>query len=209
MTKCSECRKRKAKRSCPALGTQICPQCCGKMRGREIDCPADCSYLDKHSAYQEKRIIERDKKALSSPTEDILRDERIAWLALHAEIPIFSLAARQKNLRDRDAYAAFLYARKRLEKKGSLILLSDTALDSSSPLGEAVINSMEGCRYQKRIILPGESLSYSIEEMLKVLDRILLSVRTAAGENLSGTNYLEQMLMRISQLQSASEENNL
>ena len=176
------------------------------MRGREINCPADCRYLEKHSTYQEKRIIERDKKALSSPAEDILRDERIAWLALHAEIPIFSLATRQDDLRDRDAYAALLYARKRLEKKGSLILLSDTHIGSSSPLGEAVIKSLESCRYQKKIIFPGESLSYSIEEMLKVLDRILLSVGTAAGKDLSGTNYLEQMLMRMSQLQTAPKE---
>lgn len=203
MTKCSKCHKRKAKRSCAALGTQLCPQCCGKLRGREIICPGSCPYLGKHSAYQERRIIERDKKAPFSPADDILRDERMAWLALHAEIPIFSLAARQESIRDRDAYAALVYARKHLEHKGTLILLSDSHLRPSNPLGEAVSKSLEDCRYQKRIILPGESQSYSIEEMCRVLDRVLLSVRTAAGEDLSGTNYLEQLFKRMSQLQAA------
>jgi hypothetical protein len=43
--RCPSCRARPAKRSCPALGREICPVCCGTKRGVEIECPADCPYL--------------------------------------------------------------------------------------------------------------------------------------------------------------------
>lgn len=45
MTACSFCSTRKGKRACPALGGEICPQCCGKHRLVEIQCPADCRWL--------------------------------------------------------------------------------------------------------------------------------------------------------------------
>jgi hypothetical protein len=203
MNKCVRCRKRKAKRTCPALGAKICQQCCGKLRGKEIRCPPGCPYLDKHSTYQERREIDRNRNVPPPPAEDILREERMAWLALHAEIPVYSAATGREGVKDRDAYAAYQYARQELEKKGMIFLLSDSRLTPTNPLGDEVVKSMEGCRYQKKIILPGESQSYTVDEMLRVLDRILLSVRTAAGKDLSGTRYLEQMLMRISRLREA------
>jgi hypothetical protein len=42
---CPVCNHRKAKRSCPALGRQICAVCCGTKRLVEINCPSDCGYL--------------------------------------------------------------------------------------------------------------------------------------------------------------------
>lgn len=42
---CPLCRQRKAKRTCPALGKQICAVCCGTKRLVEINCPSDCGYL--------------------------------------------------------------------------------------------------------------------------------------------------------------------
>ena len=42
---CPVCHLRKARRSCPALGKQICPVCCGTKRIVEINCPSDCGYL--------------------------------------------------------------------------------------------------------------------------------------------------------------------
>ena len=43
--KCPICNSRKGKRACPALGKDICTQCCGEKRVTEIPCPSDCSYL--------------------------------------------------------------------------------------------------------------------------------------------------------------------
>ena len=42
---CSICKGRKAKRHCPAVRSEICPQCCGKEREETLDCPLDCPYL--------------------------------------------------------------------------------------------------------------------------------------------------------------------
>jgi hypothetical protein len=45
MALCPLCNLRKAKRSCPAVGSQICTVCCGTKRIVEISCPPDCGYL--------------------------------------------------------------------------------------------------------------------------------------------------------------------
>ena len=37
MALCSNCRKRKAKRACPALGSPLCNLCCGILREKEIE----------------------------------------------------------------------------------------------------------------------------------------------------------------------------
>jgi hypothetical protein len=42
---CPLCGQRKARRGCPALGTQICAVCCGTKRLTEIACPGGCPYL--------------------------------------------------------------------------------------------------------------------------------------------------------------------
>jgi hypothetical protein len=42
---CPLCRKRVARRSCPAKSAQICGVCCATKREIEIDCPPSCSYL--------------------------------------------------------------------------------------------------------------------------------------------------------------------
>ena len=45
MAKCIHCGQRKGKRPCLALAGDICSPCCGKHRGRDIDCPSDCKFL--------------------------------------------------------------------------------------------------------------------------------------------------------------------
>jgi hypothetical protein len=42
---CPVCKKRKAKRYCPARAESICTVCCGTEREVTIDCPSDCAYL--------------------------------------------------------------------------------------------------------------------------------------------------------------------
>lgn len=43
--KCQLCEARPPRRSCPALGRDICAPCCGQEREESIDCPLDCEYL--------------------------------------------------------------------------------------------------------------------------------------------------------------------
>ena len=42
---CEQCEKRRARRHCPGIGADICPQCCGTGRENTIDCPLDCAFL--------------------------------------------------------------------------------------------------------------------------------------------------------------------
>jgi len=60
---CPSCGQRKARRACPALGSNICTVCCGTKRLVEIRCPADCGYLAsarEHPAAVVRRRQERD-----------------------------------------------------------------------------------------------------------------------------------------------------
>jgi hypothetical protein len=60
---CPSCGQRKARRACPALGSNICTVCCGTKRIVEIRCPADCGYLAsarEHPAAVVRRRQERD-----------------------------------------------------------------------------------------------------------------------------------------------------
>ncbi len=59
MSKCVHCHRQKGKRPCPALGGLICPICCGEHRMVRIACPAECSYLESGSEYQQKRLGEQ------------------------------------------------------------------------------------------------------------------------------------------------------
>ena len=50
---CKLCEKRRARRHCPGVGADICPQCCGTGREITIDCPLECPFL------REARVHER------------------------------------------------------------------------------------------------------------------------------------------------------
>ena len=119
MTKCSKCNKRKAKRLCIALGENICSLCCGLLREKEIHCPPNCTFLEKHRAYQEKRIVEKRQPVPSkniTPEEDILNDERMAWLAFHIEAALKEYSEKKTSFRDKEAILALEYAKEKIEK---------------------------------------------------------------------------------------------
>ncbi len=52
-TPCKICEKKRARRYCPGVSGEICPQCCGTERENTIDCPLECEHL------QAARIHER------------------------------------------------------------------------------------------------------------------------------------------------------
>jgi len=51
---CSICDSRKAKRHCPALGSQICGPCCGQGREETIGCPLNCRYLEEGREFERR-----------------------------------------------------------------------------------------------------------------------------------------------------------
>ena len=64
---CPLCRRRRARRTCPALQREICTVCCATKRLAEIRCPSDCRYLasaQSHPPAAVQRQQERDVRFL-------------------------------------------------------------------------------------------------------------------------------------------------
>jgi len=209
MTKCSKCKKRKGKRYCVALGGYLCSLCCGLLREKEIHCPQNCSFLTKHRPYQEKRIIEKEQASVikkTSPEEDILNDERMAWLVFHIEAPLHEFAEKRESYTDKEALLSLEYAREKIDKGKKLFVSPQEEMKPRNEIGEAIYQCIENCRYEKRIILPGETGIYKREEKLKCLERVMLAVRSLAKGNFEGRNYIQQLITRFARIEELSRQ---
>jgi len=81
---CDLCGKRKARRSCPALGTQICAVCCGTKRLVEIACPSSCTYLSsarEHPPVAAVRRQQHDVGVLMKAMQDLSEHQSRLFLA--------------------------------------------------------------------------------------------------------------------------------
>ena len=209
MTKCSKCKKRKGKRYCVALGGYLCSLCCGLLREKEIHCPQNCSFLTKHRPYQEKRIIEKEQASVikkTSPEEDILNDERMAWLVFHIEAPLHEFAEKRESYTDKEALLSLEYAREKIDKGKKLFVSPQEEMKPRNEMGEVIYQCIENCRYEKRIILPGETGIYKREEKLKCLERVMLAVRSLAKGNFEGRNYIQQLITRFARIEELSRQ---
>lgn len=63
-SRCPLCRARTARRSCPALGQEICAACCGSKRLVEIRCPDTCGYLRSARSHPAAAVRRRDEREL-------------------------------------------------------------------------------------------------------------------------------------------------
>ncbi len=209
MAQCVKCKKRKGKRYCAALGDYLCSLCCGLLREKEIHCPQTCSFLEKHSTYHEERVIERKQASVPKrifPEEDILRDERMAWLAFHIEAPLMEYARRKKAFTDREALLSLEYAREKTEKEKALLFMPDERSQAKNEIGEAVYQSLERCRYEKKIIIPGVADIYTQDEKIRCLDRVMLSIQLATSGDLEGRRYLNQVTDRFLRMKQLSRQ---
>ncbi len=209
MAKCARCQKRKAKRHCPALGLDICSLCCGLLREKEIHCPPNCVYLKQHKPYQEKRILARKETSFSAKElaeDDIFKDERMTWLAFHIEAPLAQFAAKSPEFNDKDALLALEYAKKKVEKGPSALILPEEKPGPKNEAGEAVYQSLEDCRYEKKIIIPGETDTYQKDEKIKCLERIIYSVRLWAKGDYEQRRYLEQLFKQFDRLKDLTPQ---
>jgi hypothetical protein len=207
MAKCTKCKSRKAKRHCPAQRSDLCPLCCGLIRAKEIHCPPSCPFLARHKLYQEKRIVEKKPSSPSKsglPQDDLLRDERMAWLALHIEAPLVEYGQKAPSFTDADAIVALEYAKDKLEKGRSLLLIPGEMHSPRNEIGEAVYTSMEGCRYQQAVILAGGREGYKTEEKVQCLDRVVLAAKTWARKDYQGRGYIEHLCQQFAKIQEQS-----
>ena len=153
MAKCVKCNKRKAKRYCPALGESICSLCCGTHRQKQIHCPPTCPYLVKHKPYQDKRALEKKHPVHPAPSlsrEDILSDERLAWLAFNIEAPIGRMAQREASMTDGDAMSALDYVRDKLAKESRLIITTETSMVPKTSLAKPSFRVLSSAVGKKR-----------------------------------------------------------
>ncbi len=66
---CPLCNVRQPRRACPALGQDICPQCCGAEREESLACPLECEFL--REARRHERIPEPDPASLPYPEVEL------------------------------------------------------------------------------------------------------------------------------------------
>jgi hypothetical protein len=133
---CPLCRARKAKRSCPGTGAQICTVCCGTKRLVEIACPPTCVYLSasqRHPAAVVKRQQEHDVSVLMSALGPLTEPQLQIFFLVHTFISRFKPDGTQLN----DADVA--------EAAGALATSFETASrgvlyeqQSTSPAAEAL-----------------------------------------------------------------------
>jgi len=209
MAKCVKCNKRKGKRYCTALGDYLCSLCCGLLREKEIHCPQTCSFFEKHSTYHEERIIEKKQASVPKrilPEEDILRDERMAWMAFHIEAPLMEYARRKETFTDREAFLSLEYAREKIEKEKRLLFMPEERSQPRNEIGEAIYQSIERCRYEKKIIIPGAAEKYTQDEKIRCLERVMLTIQLATGGDLEGRRYLDQVIYRFSRMKQLSRQ---
>ena len=209
MAKCGRCGRRKGKRSCPALGGVICPVCCGAHRQREIACPPACRHLADHKPYQDKRTLERPSPPPSEPGDDLLRDERLAWLAINIEAPLRALAERDPRFTDGEAILALEYARDKLTRGRGRLIVPGEERKPSNAAGEAVFQGLEQCRYERAVVLVGGAEGYAEEDKLRVLERLILAAKSWAGPAFGGRAYLERLREQFARLQAQSRPSRL
>lgn len=202
MAGCSRCRQRKAKRRCPALGSDLCPLCCGRLREKEIHCPAGCPFLAQHRPYQENKLIQKKSRF----SDDLSNDERLSWLSLHVEVPLLEYVQRNPSFSDRDAVLALEYVKDKVEKNRARLLLAQEESRVKNEAGEAVLLSLEQCRFQKKIILLQDVDRYTSEEKLRCLENVILRIKHLARADLSGQAYLQDLARRLDRLKELSSQ---
>ncbi len=202
MAKCTQCGTRKAKRHCPGLGTDVCSLCCGRLREKKLHCPPACPHLIQHKSYQESRIIQK-KRVFS---EDVLTDERLSWLSVHIEAPLKEYGEKRPDFTDKEVVFALEYAKDKIERERSKLIFAQDEETVRNDVGEAILQSIEKCRYERKIILPQEMAGYKKEEKLKCLENVILAVKLSSKGNLGGREYLQQLMQRFARLRQAVDE---
>jgi hypothetical protein len=70
---CPLCGIRRARRSCPALGQQICAVCCGTKRLTQIACPSDCSWLVSAREHPAAAVVRQQQRDVALMLQ-VMRD---------------------------------------------------------------------------------------------------------------------------------------
>ncbi|WP_124329294.1 hypothetical protein [Desulfonema ishimotonii] len=132
------------------MGGQICTQCCGTRRLKEIDCPEDCFYLDKSKKY----FFEREMKQI------IGDEDRYLDVLQNIEFAIYGVYADKGNITDRHVQAAVEYL---LEMGKARLGVPSEFLTQLPPNVQNVVDAIDGILEMRDEIT---------EEREKLLDKL-------------------------------------
>ena len=146
---CPLCRRRRARRTCPALGHQICAVCCGTKRLREIRCPSDCTYLVSartHPPAVIQRQQERDARFLLPIIDGLGRRQYQLFFVVQATIH-------------------------RLTETDEMPVNDDVVRDTAQALAATYETASKGIIYEHRpSSLPAERLARELKPLLEGKD---------------------------------------
>ena len=146
---CPLCRRRRARRACPALGHLICAVCCGTKRLSEIRCPSDCSYLVSARTHP-PAVVQRQQK----------RDARFL-------LPIVDGLSRRQ-------YQLFFVVQgtfHRLAQSGEMPVNDDVVRDTAQALAATYETASKGIIYEHRpTSLAAERLARELKPLLEGRD---------------------------------------
>jgi hypothetical protein len=143
---CPLCGQRKARRTCPALGQQICAICCGTKRLTEIRCPSDCAYLAsarEHPAAIVVRQQQRDVGIMVHLLRDFSQRESRLFLSVNSFIT-------------------------RYQPPGLQTLIDDDVGEAAGALAATFETAARGVIYEHRpASLPAERLMTALKGLLQ------------------------------------------
>ena len=116
MAKCPKCERRKGKRYCPALETEICPPCCATYRLGEIACPPDCPHLASEH-YQHKRRHEKAAtrgKAFVAGLTRLFSADRLRQFAFMLQADLYYYMRERGRIDDATIASTLLHLKNRL-----------------------------------------------------------------------------------------------
>jgi hypothetical protein len=164
---CKLCGKRRARRRCPAVHSDICAICCGTEREVSLSCPLECEYLQE--AHRREKPVPVDEKELSDPdvhvTEEFLREHE--ELLLFCMVSLVHAALRTASATDADALEA-LEAQIKTYRTAESGLLYETRPVNTIAAGVQRAFSESLADYQK-VRAERESLHFRNAEILAVL----------------------------------------
>jgi hypothetical protein len=103
---CKICRKRRARRFCPAVQGDICTLCCGTEREVSLSCPLECEYLQ--DAHQHERPVPVPESEIADQDIEITEE----FVSAHSTLLMFCMfalvdaAAKTPGAIDSDVMAA-------------------------------------------------------------------------------------------------------
>lgn len=160
---CPLCENRRARRSCPAVGQQICAVCCGTKRLVQIQCPADCPYLASAREHPAAVVVRRQQRDVAFVAQGI------------------------RDLSDRQSELFFLIATTLIGKRGPGLLQSlidEDVIDAMTAMAGTLETASRGVIYEHRpASLAAERLAATLKPVIAEAGRGLGSAfeRDAAG----------------------------